>query len=501
MIKLVKIEFMPISADRWNIRVERAEIAAVLNALKRKLTYPYGVQNGKLHNYPINLGKAAGIWWPLAASWLLMSVELPAISAVIARLSDPEITLAAFGSVVFPIAVAVEAPVIMLLTASTALCRDMHSYLKVRSYMMAMGAVLTGLHAFIAFTPFFDILVGGLMGIPADILDPARTGLQIMLLWTWAIAYRRFNQGILIRFGRSRIVSAGTLIRLFTVVAVLAAGRAAGFLPGIVVAAVAISAGVLTEAAFIGFRVRPLLDNYEAGGEDQGEPGNRWVQAITVASFTAFYLPLAMTSILRLAFQPVISSAVSRSPLALESLAVWPVLYGLFFILRCSGYAFQEVAVSLLDREGAPRVLARFAAIISLASTAVFLIIAVTPLSRVWFLHFSGLSEDLSRLGEIGIWFGCVLPGLSVYQSWFQARLVHIRKTRPVTESVVMYLLSCSLVLVIAVLSGKVTGLFAAVFSLSVGISVQTGWLMLRCRAEERKFGRFSAETAVGPEQ
>ena len=455
---------------------------------------------GDESHHHVNLGKAAGIWWPLAASWLLMSVELPLTSAVIARLIDPEITLAAFGSVVFPIAVAIEAPIIMLLTASTALCRDFRSYQKVRRYMMAMGAVLTALHAFVAFTPFFDFLVGRLMGIPPEIMGPARTGLQILLLWTWAIAYRRFNQGILIRFGRSRVISAGTLVRLSTVIIGLSAGWVIGSLPGIIVAAVAISAGVLAEALFIGVRVRPLISRYEEHENESSNTGAGLVSVITIASFTAFYLPLAMTSILRLAFQPVISSAVSRSPLALESLAVWPVLYGLFFILRCSGYAFQEVAVSLLDRQEAMRILGRFAALISLASTAGFLVVALTPLSRGWFFHFSGLADDLSLLGETGIWFGCVLPGLSVYQSWYQARLVHLRKTRPITESVVLYIVSCALVLLCSVLSGRVIGLYAAVLAMSVGVSVQTGWLKWRCKRAERRTPGLSESVSGGLE-
>ncbi len=63
-------------------------------------------------------------WWPLAASWLLMGLEGPAISAVIARLANPEINLAAYGGVVFPLALFIEAPIIMLLAASTALSTD-----------------------------------------------------------------------------------------------------------------------------------------------------------------------------------------------------------------------------------------------------------------------------------------------------------------------------------------------------------------------------------------
>ena len=57
-----------------------------------------------------------------------MSIELPAINAIVARLMNPEISLAAYGGVVYPIALIIEAPVIMLLAASTALSRDWDSY-------------------------------------------------------------------------------------------------------------------------------------------------------------------------------------------------------------------------------------------------------------------------------------------------------------------------------------------------------------------------------------
>ncbi len=69
-------------------------------------------------------------WSPLAASWLLMSAELPILSAVVARLLHPEISLAAFGGVVFPIALVIESPIIMLLVASTALSSNWDSYQK-----------------------------------------------------------------------------------------------------------------------------------------------------------------------------------------------------------------------------------------------------------------------------------------------------------------------------------------------------------------------------------
>ena len=73
---------------------------------------------------PLSTREIFSTWWPLAFSWLLMGTELPAISAIMARLPDPEVNLAAYGGIVFPLALIIEAPIIMLLATSTALSKD-----------------------------------------------------------------------------------------------------------------------------------------------------------------------------------------------------------------------------------------------------------------------------------------------------------------------------------------------------------------------------------------
>src|SRR4030066_1666397 len=111
-------------------------------------------------------------WWPLAASWLLMGVEAPAISAVIARLANPEISLAAYGGIVFPLALIIESPIIMLLSASTALSKDWDSYRKIYRFMMVTSAAATAVHALVAFTPLYDLVVDRLLGAPQAIQEP-----------------------------------------------------------------------------------------------------------------------------------------------------------------------------------------------------------------------------------------------------------------------------------------------------------------------------------------
>ena len=128
----------------------------------------------------------------------------------------------------------------MMLAASTALSRDWPSYIKLRRFMNGLGLSLTLIHLLIVATPVYFFLARDLIHAPEEIIGPARIGLLIMLPWTWSIAYRRFHQGVLIRFGHSLKVGLGTVARLCADVAVLTLGFFAGW-PGIVVATCALS--------------------------------------------------------------------------------------------------------------------------------------------------------------------------------------------------------------------------------------------------------------------
>lgn len=414
-------------------------------------------------------------WWPLAASWLLMSIELPAVSAVVARLADPTIHLAAYGGIVFPLALLIEAPIIMLLAASTALSRDADAYHRLRRYMMASGAFLTGLHILIAFTPLYYVVVEGLIGAPEEIVEPARIGLMIMTPWTWSIASRRFHQGVLIRFGRSRLVSLGTLVRLLVDVGLLLAGYLLYDVAGIVVATVAVAAGVMAEALYIGIKVRPVVRKHLSEPDPKAAP-------LHLRGFLNFYIPLALTSLMTLVIQPIGSAALSRMPDALESLAVWPVVFGFIFLLRSLGLAYQEVVVAMLEIPGNEDALRRFSLILTAVTTCLLILVAATPLSRLWFETVSGLPPELSELARTGLWFGLLLPALSVLKNWFQGILVHARRTRSITEAVTLFVLTCGILLWIGVRWVSMPGLYWGLGAFSLAAVIQAFWVWRRSR-------------------
>jgi hypothetical protein len=368
----------------------------------------------------------------------------------------------------------------MLLSASTALSKDWASFVRMRRFMMGASALLTALHVLVAFTPLYDGIARNLLGAPAEIIEPGRLGLRLMIPWTWSIAYRRFHQGVLIRFGRSGMVGRGTLVRLGSNSIVLISGAIIGSLPGIAVAACAVSTGVLCEALFVALAVRPVL----RGPLRQAQPVD---PPLTWSVFFTFYLPLVMTSLISLLASPLNSAALGRMPHSLESLAAWPALSGLVFLLRSLGIAYNEVVVSMLDERFSSGPLRRFALWLVIMTSASILLITVTPLSSLWFGRISGLQPELASLARAGLWFALPLPAMSVLQSWYQGAILYSKRTRGLTESVAVYLLTDGAILIAGVAWGKTTGFYVGWLAFMAATLVQVAWLWLRSRRVMRE--------------
>ncbi|MFT4542216.1 MAG: hypothetical protein ACI835_004683 [Planctomycetota bacterium] len=424
---------------------------------------------------PLVIGEVSRIWWPLAASWLLMGVELPLFTHVVAGMSDPKIHLAAFGSVVFPISLLIEAPIIMLLAASTALCSDRVVYRKLQRFTTLAGLVLTVVHLIFAFTPAFDWLVTRVLEIPSDVVEPARLGMRVMTPWTWAIAQRRFQQGVLIRFGDSKSVSVGTILRLVSNVSTIWLMQRAGVQTGIIVGASGIAVGVTMEALFVHLRTRCIVADRVPERVADNAP-------LTRSIFISFYVPLAMTPLLTLVIQPLGSWAMSRMPEAIDSLAAWPPVHGLIFLTRGVGMAFNEVVVAGLGRPGSAKSLGRFTLLLASGTFGVLAMIALSPLAMMWFEDLQRLDPEMARLCNTAILIALPMPAYQALQSWFQGALVHAGETRGITEAVALYLVTAAIGLALGVRYAEAPGIYIVLVTFVVAGILQTLYLAWRAR-------------------
>lgn len=418
-------------------------------------------------------------WWPVAASWILMGIEMPLIAAVLGRLPDSEVQLAAYGGLVFPISLLIESPVIMLLAASTRLCDSPANYRFLRRFSRVLGYGLTAVHGLIAFTPLFDLIVIPIISPPAEVIESSRLGFQLMLPFTAAVAERRFHQGVLIRFGRQRQVGVGTIVRLVATVIPLAIAINIDSKDGAAFAAIAVSVGVMSEAVFA--RVGAWF--VEKGPLRVATSDRR----LDLRSTIHFYTPLALTSVISLASYSIASAGMNQMPFALASLALWPAVSGLNFFTRSSGVAFNEVAVRHAGDPGGRAALMKFALVVGTLFSLLVALMAFTPLGYAWYVTLEGSDPGSMRLATLATITMIPMPILSFLASHWQGLLVDAHRTRPISEGVAIGLGGIITTLVVFINVPVLGGIVAATLSMTVGAAVQAAWLWWSWRRISRR--------------
>ncbi len=424
-------------------------------------------------------------WLPLAASWLLMALEGPAVQAAIARLPDPETSLAAFG-IVLSLSITIEAPIIMLLATSTALSRDRAAYLVLRRFMVWLNLLLTVVAAVVAFTPVYDWIVPGALGVPEHIAAAARPGMGIMTFWSAAIGWRRFYQGILIRFGQTRRVSYGTVMRLLSSGGTAALLALWGALPGVWVGSCALMAGVLAEAVFVTWLVRPTLARHLStppcrGLAGPGAPPSPHTRPLTTRRVLGFHTPLAATSLLTLLSQPLISAGLARAAFPEQSLAAWPVASSVVFLARSFGMAVQEVIIALTDGPETLGPVRRFSFNIAMGAVLALALIAFTPLADLYLLEVAGVSPELAGFVVPGLQAALLIPGLTALQSWLRALLMKGEATSSIYQAMGINLTVTAGTLALGVALGA-PGVQVAAVALTLAMLVELALLRRRAR-------------------
>lgn len=411
---------------------------------------------------PIPLPRLVRFWLPLQATWLMMAVEGPFLAAVIARLVDPVPNLAAYG-VAYAFAIIVEAPVIMMMSAATAIVDARPGYRALRRLSIALNAGITLAMAVLLATPAMGWILGELLHLEPRVAALAERCLWILLPWPAAIGYRRFYQGILIRAGLTRRVTWGTVARLVAMTAGALLARAAG-LPGALVGAVALTSGVCVEAIASRLmawgtvrRLAPISARPDATD-------------LSWRGLGRFYWPLALTSTISLAIHPMVTFFMGRAAAPLESLAILPVLNSLVFLLRTPALSYQDAAIAMLGQGPQNRrpVLV-FAAWLAAVSTLLLLAVAWTPLAGFWFGRVSGLTPDLADFAVLPLRILALMPLLSVLLNLQRAVLVHARTTGPVTMASVLEVASLLVALGVGVLGFGAVGVVAAAVAFMVG--------------------------------
>jgi hypothetical protein len=210
--------------------------------------------------------------------------------------------------------------------------------------------------------------------------------------------------------------------------------------------------------------VRGVLRQLKAGSEEEN------AASLTYREITIFYTPLALTSLLFLSAHSIVTFFVARSQMAVESLAVLPVIGALMFIFRSFGLSYQEAVIALVgDRFEKFVPIRNFALLLVSAVFCSFGLVVFTDVVRLWYHEVCGLSPDLTLFALAPTKLLIVLPALEVVMSVQRGLMVAGLTTKPVTLAALVEIITIVFILNLAIHSFDMVGAMAAALALVAG--------------------------------
>lgn len=357
---------------------------------------------------------------PLSLSDVTMALGDPLTTTTLAHLPDPRTNLAAVG-VAKAIAIFCESPIIMLLHASNALAPSQASRQALWKFTLIASGLMSLLLALTTIPFVFAIVGEGWLGVSPTLSDRIRSVISIVILWPFAIGWRRYFQGLLIHGGHSNAVAQAGIIRLVVVGGILAGGFALNS-SGAVIAGMSLVWGVIAEAVAATYLARrwgatqpPAVISTPELPQD-------------LAGVWKFYAPLGGTMMLGWVARAALVGIVARANDGEIALAAWPAAWGLVLVIANSTRMVQQIIIR--NRKLMPdRLLILFAITVGIVCSLILLSVSVTPMSTEAIGWFVGNDRALiSQVRPVLLICG-VMPLLVSVQNAIQGFLVSEGRT------------------------------------------------------------------------
>ena len=403
---------------------------------------------------PLTSARIARFYVPLALSWIFMAVESPVCVSVLSRLATPELSTAAFN-ILMSVAIFIESPDIDLLSTSTTLARNRRDFAVLSRFVWILMLVTAVAHGLFVFTPLFYWVTRHVMGIPEEVAHTARLGLALMLFWSPAIAWRRYRQGLLIRYHRTRMVGFGTAVRVSSMIVVNLVLYFATRLPGIQIVAIALVTAVVAEALFVHWASRGVVRDHltkdvpsvadtseqlptQAEGapmdlepavspvgsmKRRALPSDVAAKPLDMRMLTTFHAPLVMTTMVALLGGPVVSAFLSKAPDPVLALASWQVAFSLLWLFRTITFALPEVVITLYKDEQTARKLREFCINIGVVTTGIGVAAALLKLDVWFFRNVYESTPETAAMAHLAFLAAAPMALLTALQSYVRGML------------------------------------------------------------------------------
>ncbi|MDB9309750.1 hypothetical protein PN471_14115 [Aphanizomenon sp. CS-733/32] len=424
---------------------------------------------------PVSLGSLWREFLPLSLSDVTMACGDPMMTTTLAHLPDAQNNLAAVG-IAKSLAIFFESPIIMILHAANALAGSEGSRKALWRFTLFVGAGLTCLLSLLGLPIIFNFVGVSLLGIPSAMLTTVSRVLLLMGAWPFAIAWRRYFQGLLIYHGQSRAVAKASIFRLFTLALVLTGGF---FFPisGGILAGLALISGVVVEAMAVTVFARLSGATIPPQIEQPNLPRN-------LAQVWKFYLPLANSMMVVWGGRAILISILARAEDATIAIAAWSAAWGLVLVIANSTRMVQQMVIKY-RHQVSDRQLLTFAISVGTACSSLLLLMSITPIGDRIVQSFIGNDLTLANSIKPVLLICAIVPLFVALQNATQGFLVSENRTGHVNLSTWLGTGTLLIIATFAINKGM-NGAMAAAIAMITSMLVEVTCLLWRRAAKSQ---------------
>ncbi len=408
------------------------------------------------------------LYVPLAFNSILMMIEMPVVTAGISRLPEPELNLAGYGIIV-AVTFTLQNLIVPLTHTGNALGRSRHSFYLLRKFSFVMCLLMALISIIIYYTPVYDWLVIGLLAVPEHVARHAQPGVQLMVAAGFAIGWRRFYHGVLIRHGFTGIVGWITIIRAAALLIVTYSLVTANSVTGIVMAGYALTISASIESLVVTVVAEWVL---------QRSRRVRWASShsfrLTYGQALRFFLPLALVLVLNNGVRPLITSAMTRLPEPVLSLATFPVAYGVFHLVYLPVSVLTQMVIAYVRDQASHTAMRRFIPTVCLLAWAGLLLASFTPVIDFYLSAILGVPEDVRVAAVPAVRILSLYIVLAIFQVRYQGLLVAARRTSSTQLATFLNVGAACVTLLIGYFIGTIPGVILGCIAYVVGFAVET---------------------------
>jgi progressive ankylosis protein len=391
---------------------------------------------------------------PLSLSDITMACGDPVLTSTLAHLPDARNNLAAVG-IAKTLAIFFESPIIMILHASNTLAVTPLGRRALWRFTILAGSILSSLLIILSLPFIFNTIGASFLGVPAVLLPIVSQVLLLMGLWPFLIAWRRYFQGLLIYHGNANAIAKASIMRILTIMLVLAAGifcKASGSL-------------LAGSSLMLGLVVETLLITWMADrcGARVPPPPTDTMAPQNLKDVWHFYWPLANTMLVTWGGRALLIAIVARATDASIALAAWPAAWGLVLVIANSTRMVQQIIIKY-QSQVAQQLLLTFAVTVGLSCSGLLLLVSTTALGDGLIQAFIGSDRALVDGIKPVLLICTPVPLLVALQNAIQGFLVSTGRTGQVNYATWLgtsVLLSLAGVLVSIGLPGAMAGAIA----------------------------------------